>query len=160
MKKSIKVKRIVTGGQSGSDRAALETAVRLGIEYSGYCPRGGWAEDFEKPPGIRNLYPLLKETKSSDPKERTVLNARNSDASLVFFEKRSPGTKLTKITAEKAGKPVFSFDEKSTADEVIEWLSSLKDSPALNIAGPRESEYPGIKEITAEILEKVLCEKK
>ena len=76
--------RIVSGGQTGVDRAALDVAIELGIPYGGWCPRGGWAEDMPAPPGLLSRYPLLRETAGSDPAERTRLNVRDSDATLVL----------------------------------------------------------------------------
>ena len=98
-----KIGTVISGGQSGVDRAALKFAVHNGISYSGYCPKGGWAEDFQNPPGILEHYPLLKETESPDPEERTVLNVETSDAVLIFLEGDSPGTELCRKTAEKLG---------------------------------------------------------
>ena len=44
--------KVTSGGQSGVDRAALDAAIACGIDYGGWCPRGGWAEDFPSPPGV------------------------------------------------------------------------------------------------------------
>jgi hypothetical protein len=63
---------IVSGGQTGVDRAALDVAIELGIPYRGWCPKGGWAEDMLNPPGVLILYPELRETQDADPRQRTV----------------------------------------------------------------------------------------
>jgi putative molybdenum carrier protein len=55
-------RKIVSGGQTGVDRAALDAAIELGIEYGGWCPKGGWAEDHVIPPGVLVLYPKLTAT--------------------------------------------------------------------------------------------------
>ena len=73
---------IVSGGQTGVDRAALDAAIARGIAYGGWCPQGGWAEDCPEPPGVLARYPLLRETPSADPAQRTEWNVRDSDASL------------------------------------------------------------------------------
>ena len=54
---TVQVTRIVSGGQTGADRAALDIAIELGIAYGGWCPAGGWAEDFPEPPGLLAFYP-------------------------------------------------------------------------------------------------------
>jgi hypothetical protein len=71
--------RIVSGGQTGVDRAALDVAVALGMPYCGWCPRGGWAEDMPEPPGVLARYPRLEETPSEDPAQRTRWNVRDSE---------------------------------------------------------------------------------
>ena len=63
--------KIVCGGQSGVDRAALDAAIAAGVPHGGWCPAGGWAEDFPDPPGLRAAYPALRPTPSADPAERT-----------------------------------------------------------------------------------------
>lgn len=58
--------RIVSGGQTGADRAALDVAIELAIDYGGWCPAGGWAEDFPEPPGLLAAYPKLAATTEAD----------------------------------------------------------------------------------------------
>lgn len=109
------VARLVSGGQTGVDRAALDVAVRLGLPYGGWCPAGGWAEDRPVPPGIRADYPGLRETPSADPEERTRANVRDGDATLVLVpdggasagDVGSPGTQLTLHFAAATGRPVL-----------------------------------------------------
>lgn len=94
-----KIKMIRNGGQSGADRGALDTAKRNGITICGWCPKGGWAEDYPDPPGVLALYSELKETPSARVEQRTVWNVRDSDATLIINPKRSNisvGTELTK----------------------------------------------------------------
>ena len=155
-----RLKSIRSGGQSGVDRAALATAEKFNIKYTGYCPKGGWAEDMTEPPGIRKHYPELIETESRDTEERTVRNVLESDATLILFHEASPGTALTETTAENAGKPLFIYDENTRMDELSSWLFSLPCGIDLNIAGPRESESPGVFEKSAAVLEKVMNIKK
>jgi Circularly permutated YpsA SLOG family len=78
--------KVISGGQSGVDRAALDAAFACGIAYGGWCPRGGWAEDFPSPPGVLTRYPLLKETPLADPAQRTEWNVRDSHAMLIVVD--------------------------------------------------------------------------
>ena len=68
-----KIKRIRSGGQTGVDRAALDIARKYHIEICGWCPKGGWAEDFPSSPGLLAEYPELKETPSAGTSQRTRL---------------------------------------------------------------------------------------
>ena len=84
--------KIISGGQTGADRAALDFAIDHGIEHGGWCPKGRWAEDG----AIAERYPL-KETPSADVAQRTEWNARDSDGTLVITEGAPvAGTALTK----------------------------------------------------------------
>ena len=76
--------RIRSGGQTGVDRAALDAAVLTGRPYEGWCPKGGGAEDFLRPPGLLTKYPRLMETPSESPEQRTEWNVRDSAATVVF----------------------------------------------------------------------------
>lgn len=148
------VTRIVSGGQTGVDRAALDVARRLGIPYGGWCPRGGLAEDHPEPPGLLSDYPNLRETPSADSAERTAWNVRDSDATLVITpEVSSPGTALTVRTAHDLGRRVLvSID----AGEVAGWLRGLGADLTLNVAGPRASQWPGAYGTAYGLLERVL----
>jgi hypothetical protein len=69
--------KIISGGQTGVDRAALDVAIERGMTWGGWCPKGGWAEDFPDPPGLLAKYPNLKETTLSHPLQRTEWNVRD-----------------------------------------------------------------------------------
>ena len=100
--------RIRSGGQTGIDRAALDAAVLTGRPYEGWCPKGGWAEDFLRPPGLLTIYPHLMETPSESPERRTDWNVRDSAATVVFVpdsKYSSRGTDFTIECAKKYGKP-------------------------------------------------------
>ena len=152
--------RIVSGGQTGVDRAALDVAISLGIEYAGWCPRGGLAEDLTGPPGLLAAYPLLRETASDDPKRRTVWNVRDSDATLVLTrsDATSPGTVLTVVTAGRLGRSllVVGVDETSAGERAAAWLRLLDHDVVLNVAGPRESQAPGIYEAAQALLDQLI----
>ena len=146
--------KIVTGGQTGVDRAALDVAVARGIDYGEWCPRGGWAEDFSDPPGVRAKFPLLRETPLADPAQRTAWNIRDSDIVLILVGDAgasvSAGTMLARQLAQAQGKPNLVID-LSRADGVVrvsEWLAAqglrFGAGLRLGIGGPRESEAPGI----------------
>jgi hypothetical protein len=139
------VARIVSGGQTGVDRAALEFGRRVGIPIGGWCPAGGWAEDLLEPPGLLALFPELRETPSSDPSQRTEWNVRDSDATLVLTRggARSPGTTATVDHAARLERPHLVVDVGEPAI-VDGWLRQLGPTLVLNIAGPRESQAPGI----------------
>lgn len=143
----MQVTRLVSGGQTGADRAALDVAVALGVPYGGWCPAGGWAEDLDAPPGLLARYPLLRETPDGSPSTRTRWNVRDSDATLVMLRdaplRSSPGTRLTVEVAEELGRPSLVVRADDVA-AVREWLASLDGPVALNVAGPRESDQPGL----------------
>lgn len=148
-----RLQRIVSGGQTGVDRAALDVALDWNIPIGGWCPRGRRAEDGP----IADRY-LLKETKSPNYNVRTRLNVRDSDGTLILMQYEPVGgTALTASIAEQDRKPLHIVDLAIHPDPqpVIEWLT-LHNIKILNIAGPRESTFPGIGEQTAEFLTAVL----
>jgi Circularly permutated YpsA SLOG family len=148
---------IITDGQSGVDRAALDTAIERGLDYGGWCPKGGWAEDMAPPHGLLARYPKLKETPSADPAERTRWNVRNSDAILILVARgglaASGGTQLAADTAGKLGKPTLTLDldDPAAPARLKAWLAEVKPAK-LGIGGPRESEAPGIYEKARRVL--------
>ena len=156
----MRIARLVSGGQAGVDRAALDAAIALGRSYGGWCPAGGWAEDLVEPPGLLARYPGLREATSSDPFERTWLNVRDSHATLVLrgASTASPGTGRTIEEAIRLGRPyvVTEADARASSDDVFAWLGSLGQELTLNVAGPRESEQPGVYRAARALLDEVL----
>ncbi len=154
---------IVAGGQTGVDRAALDVAVAAEIDYGGWCPRGGWAEDLTEPPGVRALYPGLAETPSSDPEQRTRWNVRDSDATLIVLPSRaavSAGTALALSAAldlDRELAVVHLDDSGSALAAACALLRSIPDGSSLNVAGPRESEAPGIYRAALALLSSLLA---
>lgn len=159
--------KVVSGGQSGVDRAALDAAIALGLAYGGWCPKGGWAEDFPDPPGLLARYPHLKQTPSSDPAMRTAWNVRDSAATLILVDKAglaaSGGTRLAEATAGGLGRPSLVLDvgDPDAPACLSGWLDAVKPA-VLGVGGPRESEAPGIYDKARALLEAVLaqCQKR
>ncbi|SDB16132.1 putative molybdenum carrier protein [Bauldia litoralis] len=153
---------VVSGGQTGVDRAALKAAVALGLAHGGWVPRDGWAEDQPQPPGICADYPELKPTPSADPVERTEWNVRDSDRTLILVSPgglaASPGTAATLRFARCLGRPalVVPVDAVDAAGRIAAWLPGATSALVLNVAGPRESEAPGIQAAAEAILRHAL----
>lgn len=157
---------IRSGGQTGVDRAALDYAIRHETDkvgYAGWCPLGGWAEDFTTPPGLRVQYSRLIETPSRETWQRTAWNARDSHLTIVLVhgEMRSEGTLFTLRCAELVFMRPCLLVQLERAHAVTDakiWLSrtiagiGVKDL-VLNVAGPRESEVRGIYEQAGTFLE-------
>ena len=145
--------KIVSGGQTGVDRAALDVALELGIECGGWCPAGRGAEDGT----IDARYPL-RETPNANPTQRTEWNVRDSDATLILASgTRSPGTELTIETARRLGRPLYTFHAGSPEDVGMfrRWLQVYRVR-TLYVAGPRESEAPGVYAKSRRILTALL----
>jgi len=147
------VKKIISGGQTGVDRAALDVALELGLECGGWCPKGRRAEDGPIPP----RYPL-RETDSEQYPPRTEVNVREADGTLIVTRgKPDRGTGLTLQLARRDHKPflVVDLDQGAKPIEVRKWLRSNRIH-ILNIAGPRESSCKGIYAQATHLLKKVL----
>jgi hypothetical protein len=146
--------KLLSGGQSGVDRAVLDAAVERGIDYGGWCPNGGWAEDLTEPPGLLAKYPNLRETPLTDPAQRTEWNVRDADACLIVVEgaglEVSKGTVLAQDLAHRYRKPLFvaRLGGEETIRDAGLWLRfqerRVGAKLVLAIGGPRESEAPGI----------------
>jgi len=135
------VLKVVSGGQTGVDRAALDAARAAGLPCGGWCPRGRLAEDGPIDPG----YPLV-ETPGADYAERTEWNVRDSDGTLVVARGRpTGGTALTMTLARRRAKPLLVVDlsRGPSPEEVARWIEA-RAIGTLNVAGPRESQRPGI----------------
>lgn len=151
---------VVSGGQSGVDRAALDAAIALRIPYGGWCPAGGAAEDFPDPPGLLADYPELEATPSAGPAQRTEWNVRDSDATLVVrpTDAHSPGTLLTEVVAGRLGRPWLRVDPSDKAAPAVAraFIEVECAGGRLNLAGPRESESPGIYVAASRLFEDAL----
>lgn len=152
-----KIKTIRTGGQTGADRAAMDMALKYHIDICGWCPKGGWAEDYPFPPGILADYPQLTETPSAGTSQRTLWNMRDADAILTVMPEGtwSGGTDLGVREGIRLGKPMYTASGTEDLSGILAWLDTLPDALDLCIGGPRESECGNIYTLTSQILEMV-----
>lgn len=149
----MKISKIVSGGQAGADRAALDAAIACGIPHGGWCPKGRRAEDGPIP-----LRYNLRETESADYADRTRANVVDSDVTLIFSHgPLRGGSLLTQQFAQEFGRPfvcidldeIFPSSEDRGGDDLSvfrileENLSDLGNT-VLNVAGPRASADPQI----------------
>jgi len=163
------LRRIISGAQTGVDRAALDSAIsRLIYSWGGWVPKGRLAEDGEIPERYfvsDRIDCGLKETDSSRYQQRTLRNIQEGDATLILRTGKllTPGTKLTIKALRKAEKPyrIFNPYKIFKVPQVVKWIcetkieeenGKLRDIEILNIAGPRESKSPGIYEQTKTFL--------
>lgn len=145
--------RIVSGGQTGVDRAALDTALALGLSCGGWCPKGRRAEDG----AIPARYPLT-ETESPGYPVRTRRNVRDSDATLVLnVGPLEGGTQYTANVAAELKRPclVVQLETPPPIERVHEWLERHAVA-VLNVAGPREGKRPGAYRLARAFLERLL----
>jgi hypothetical protein len=145
--------KIVSGGQTGVDRAALDVALESGIPCGGWCPKGRRAEDGPVDPSYS-----LRETTTASYEERTERNVLDSDGTLVLRgQQLSPGTEFTIELAARHGKPclVIQLCNQPDAAMVRRW-AKVQGIRVLNVAGPRASQSPGIYERAVTFLREVL----
>ena len=151
-----KLQKIISGGQTGADRAALDFALASDFETGGWIPKNRLAEDGR----ISEKYKNLQETETENPAERTELNVKDSDATLMFSHGELIGGSLqTKRFAEDYKKPFLHIDFsalpfEAAIDKTKNWLASI-DCKKLNVAGSRSSEDAEIYAKTRAFLEKL-----
>lgn len=153
----VRLRKIISGGQTGADRGALDAAMELGLEHGGWCPRGRRAEDGAIPRHYR-----LTETRTISYSYRTKLNILDADATLIVS-----GNPLNGGTAQTAREVLSLVTDQPPrllvahygraelmeleAAMVRSWLE-LFEVEVLNVAGPRESKEPGIQDYTRRLL--------
>ncbi|HEX8266395.1 MAG TPA: putative molybdenum carrier protein [Pyrinomonadaceae bacterium] len=147
------VRKIISGGQTGADRAALDFALENGIETGGWIPKNRLAEDERIPEN----YPNLRETEIENPAERTELNVQDSDATMIFSHgDLKGGSKLTVEMCDKHAKPRLHIDfEKTDFSQAVKKAQQFiifSNCQTLNIAGARTSEDAQIYEKTKDFL--------
>lgn len=136
------IRKIISGGQTGVDRAGLDAALAYGIPIGGYCAKGRGAEDGTIP----DKYPMI-ELESQESHYRTEKNVIESDGSLILnIGELTQGTRLTYDFTVQYGKPSLivqlDADEMIKPEHVVNWIRAQYIN-TLNIAGPRESKVPG-----------------
>ncbi|WP_236953326.1 putative molybdenum carrier protein [Immundisolibacter cernigliae] len=145
---------MISGGQTGVDRAALDVALELGLPCGGWCPAGRRAEDGP----IDARYPLAQ-TDTIDYAERTRRNVAEADATLVLCHGGlGGGTLLTVEAACALDKPCLVIDLRRPWQplEVQRWLQACAVT-SVNLAGPRETGAPGIHALASDFLRAVLA---
>jgi hypothetical protein len=157
------VRRIVSGAQTGADRAALDAALELGVACGGWVPRGR----LDETGAIPDRYPDLVETDEEGFAPRTALNVRDSDATLILSHGAlSGGSKLAATKAAEYGRPCLHVDLASVGlsralEQVRAWIAEVRPE-VLNVAGPRASKDPEIyrktRTLVTRLLEKRPCE--
>jgi hypothetical protein len=158
--------KIISGGQTGVDRAALDMAIERNLPWGGWCPKGGWAEDFTDPPGLLAKYPNLHETPDPHPLQRTEWNVRDANATLIITDSQglaiSIGTMRAHQWAHQHGKPlvVINAAAPDAADQAAVWVREqvkrFGPNMSLGIGGPRESEAPGVYELARGLIATLL----
>ncbi|MEK7220713.1 MAG: putative molybdenum carrier protein [candidate division NC10 bacterium] len=143
--------KVISGGQTGADRAGLDAARACGLATGGYAPSNFWTE--------RGSDPSLKALglqAGGSLAWRTERNVVSSDASVVFQVRSSPGSNMTVALAARCGKPrvVLNPWEANAETELSHFLKTYRPS-ILNIAGHRESKAPGISHQVYTLLVKV-----
>ncbi len=147
-----RVRKIISGGQTGADRGGLDAAEKLGIPRGGWCPKGRRAEDG----AIPAKYPL-RETGSSDYPERTERNVLWADGTVVFtVGPAAGGSALTIELAKQHGKPVLHVDlgrvDRAGAVRMVRDWAEREGVSTLNVAGSREGTVAGLRRRVTEIL--------
>ena len=145
--------KIISGGQTGADRAALDWALAAGVDCAGWCPKGRRAEDGVIPPA----YPLT-ETPLSDYAQRTEWNVRDSDATIVFSlaSRLTGGSRLTRELAARYGKPFLHLHPALASGHLLLEFLERHRIQVLNVAGPRASGEAEVGGYVRRILDEVL----
>jgi hypothetical protein len=148
------ITRIISGGQTGADRAALDFAIKHNIPHGGWLPKGRKTEEGTLPEKY-----ILQEMPTPDYSKRTKQNVLDSDGTLIVSHGfLTGGSALTEFLAEEHNKPYLHIDlnllSMQEAVQIInQWIQSYK-LKVLNVAGPRASKDPKIYQAIMNLLEK------
>jgi len=145
---------IVSGGQTGADRAALDWAIAHRLKHGGWCPAGRLAEDGSIPERYH-----LRETQSHAYPERTRFNVEESDGTLIVSpDPPEGGTMLTVRHALEMGKPVLivTRENENEAPPLLREFLEAHEILVLNVAGPRASGSPEVADMVARLLDRAL----
>lgn len=151
------VATIISGGQSGADRGALDAAIEIGIPHGGTCPKGRVADDGTIPEKYK-----LNENGSKNHADRTEANIVAADGTMIFtFGRLTGGSKLTSELARKYNKPWLHLDLNAEATDyavkrVREWLAE-HEVKTVNVAGGRETESAGLHGAVKDLLTRVFA---
>lgn len=149
-----RIDRIISGAQTGADRAALDFAISRGIPHGGWCPNGRRAEDGR----IAPRYEVI-ETPAKDYEQRTRWNVRDSDATLIISlsPTLSGGSAYTRRCAEQLDQPCLHVHPGNDDPKTIEAFLQRHRVKTLNVAGPRASTEPGIADYVTRVLARSLA---
>jgi len=150
------IEKIISGGQAGADRAALDVAIKLGIPHGGWVPKGRKTEDGKLPKRYQ-----LKETPHMSYPQRTEMNVIDSEGTLIITHGRLRGeAALTQKLAKKHNRPCFHVNLKETlghkASEIVRFWIETRKIRVLNVAGSRASTDPKIYRSVRELLQAVI----
>ncbi len=148
-KPTFPLKKIISGGQTGADRAGLEVGKRLGYETGGTVPKG-FRTNRGPDQSLREFG--VTEDASPDYPPRTIRNVRDSDGTVWFGNVKTPGGKLTLGTARREGKPLIVNPKPA---DLARWIIEYRIE-TLNVAGDREENDPGIRKRVEDVLERAL----
>lgn len=160
----MRLRKIVSGGQTGVDRAALDVAIKLNIEYGGWCPKGRIDEKGIIPSEYCDLTEVEGDFACDQDNfnARTVKNIIDSDATLIIVpswplpENIKDGTILTIEEIRRQNKPYYILNIKDyDLNDFSDWITN-SEVEILNVAGPRESNAPGIHEKSLAIIEDII----
>jgi hypothetical protein len=151
------VKKIISGGQTGADQAALDVAIKLGISHGGWIPKGRLTET-----GMLDDKYHLKEMETANYNKRTEQNVIDSDGTLIISHgKLTGGSEYTRDMALGHGRPWLHIDLNKiepfqAARQIKSWIAKY-EIKVLNVAGPRASKDTAICRSTTDVLERALC---
>ena len=155
--RAVKLRKIVSGGQTGADQGALSACVQAGFPYGGWIPKGRRTEKGKVPARYR-----MRQHWSRHYPPRTEKNVVDSDGTVIFtYGKPDGGSRLTIDFAKKHGKPWLAVDATGPHVEivarVVRWIRRrLPDGAVLNMAGSRRSKAPGIHRAVKQVVVEVL----